>query len=109
LSWSNENAIEMLGTSDSHLDSYNDITIKNGTISINHQISRLLSSWENTTTFKYETAKKKWFLYTEHYTSYAFKDDADMEKDDMEKVTDELKTCKDFGVISLEDYTIYSK
>ena len=104
----NENVIEMLGTSDAHLDSFMETKIKNGYISIDHLIARLLRYWTNTTTFKFDETQENWFLYEEHFTSYAYKNDANLEKDEMETVEDVIKTVKDFGLISLDKYNFYT-
>lgn len=104
----NENVVEMLGTSDANLDSFIETKIKNGYISIDHLIARLMSSWKSTTTFKFDEAQGNWFLYEEHFTSYAYKEGANLEEDEMETVTDVVKTAKDFGVISLDKYDVYN-
>ena len=105
----NDNIVESLGTSDAHMDSFTGIKITNGYISVEHQIGRLLSSWGNTTTFKFDVTGENWFLYENHLTRYAFKENANLEEDEMETVDDIITTVKDFGIISLDKFDIYAE
>ena len=79
-------------------DPFDGITIKNGYFSVEHYGG---SSWRWTriVTFKYSPAEKKWFLH---------KDGGDyFHISESEKVETKVKTVRDFGKISFEEYDIY--
>lgn len=105
----NDNIVESLGTSDAHLDSFIGTRIKNGYIFVDHLIAKLQNSWENTTTFKFDEKQENWFLFEEHFKSYTYEENANVETEDMKTVDDILTSVEDFGIISLDKYDVYNK
>jgi hypothetical protein len=80
-------------------------TIKKGFFSIEHGIAGG-QHWEHVTTFKFDKAKNKWFLYKDHFISYKLNKSDDPDAEAMVKETDRLKTVKDFGIISFDTFNI---
>ncbi|MCB9230306.1 MAG: hypothetical protein H6581_01470 [Bacteroidia bacterium] len=76
-------------------DPYNGISIKNGYFSLEHYGG---SNWRWTRiiTFKFDPSQGEWFLHKDGGDSY--------HTGDPDKVTTEVKTSKDFGVVNFVDY-----
>ena len=58
------------------------------------------------TTFKFNKTKGNWFLYKDHFKSYKFNDDHNGNA--LVKERDKLETEKNFGIVSLDKFNIYS-
>ncbi len=78
-------------------DPYQDIAIKNGYFSVEHYGG---SSWRWTriVTYKYDEAKKGWFLHKDGGTSF--------HASEPDKAEDNVRTTKDFGVVKFADFDI---
>ncbi len=96
-----ENNNSVLGRDDGGIygDPFEGVTIKNGYFSIEHYGG---SSWRWTriVTFKYNKKKKNWFLYKDGGDSY--------HTSNPEKVSTDILTVKDFGVVPFEKYNIFA-
>jgi hypothetical protein len=76
-------------------DPYTGVTIKNGYFSVEHYGGSNWR-WTRVITFKYDEKKKKWFLSRDGGDSF--------HTSEPEKVETQIKTTKDFGVISFEEF-----
>ncbi len=96
-----ENNNSVLGYSDGGIygDPFSGVTIKNGYFSIEHYGG---SNWRWTriVTFKYDKEKKDWFLYKDGGDSY--------HTSNPNKITTDIATKKDFGVVPFNKYNIFN-
>ncbi len=96
-----ENNNSVLGYSDGGIygDPFSGVTIKKGYFSIEHYGG---SSWRWTriVTFKYNKKKKNWFLYKDGGDSY--------HTSNPNKITTDIATKKDFGVVPFSKYNIFN-
>ncbi|WP_428229005.1 hypothetical protein [Flavobacterium sp.] len=108
LSCKNENVAYCIDCGGVFGDPFNGITIKNGFFSIEHKIAGG-HHWEQIITFKFNKAKNNWYLYKDHFINYVFNASNDPNADALIADVDKLKTVKDFGEISFQNFNIYSK
>lgn len=95
----NENAVYYYKYDANFTESLVDIrTIKNGFI-IDHY-GGFARRWGRSTTFKYNSYRKKWVVFEDEYTTF---DATDADKILTEKTT----TAKDFGLLFFEKFNIY--
>jgi hypothetical protein len=102
----NDNAAYCIDCGGAFGDPFTGTTIKNGFFSIEHGIAGGLH-WEHVITFKYDKTKNKWFLYKDHFISYKLNDSDNPDAEALVKETDQLKTVKDFGMVSFDTFNIY--
>ena len=77
-------------------DPFMAVVIKNGYFSVEHY-GGAAHRWKIITTFKYSKAKKDWFLHKDSFGTY-------VDKEDLDEIKWNIKTVKDFGVVSFENY-----
>ena len=102
----NNNAVYCIDCGGAFGDPFTGTSIKKGFFSIEHGVAGG-QHWEQITTFKFDKAKNKWFLYKDHFISYKLNDSNDADAEALVKETDQLKTVKDFGIVSFETFNIY--
>ena len=102
----NDNAVECIDCGGIFGDPFVRTTIKNGYFSIEHGITGG-QHWEKITTFKFSRKKGSWFLYQDHFISYKFNDSKDPDAEALVKDIDEVKTVRDFGVVSFDRFDTY--
>jgi hypothetical protein len=108
LAYKNENAAYCIDCGGVFGDPFDGIAIKNGYFSIEHRISGG-HHWEQITTFKFNTSKNNWYLYKDHFINYVLNPSSDPNAQALIADVDELKTVKDFGEISFQQFNIYSE
>ena len=107
LAYRNDNAVYCIDCGGAFGDPFTGTTIKNGYFSIEHGISGG-QHWEQVTTFKFDKAKGVWFLYKDHFISYKLNESNNENAEALVKETDKLETAKNFGVVSFDNFNIYS-
>ncbi|TDW52200.1 hypothetical protein EV144_101888 [Flavobacterium sp. 270] len=108
LAFKNDNAVYCIDCGGVFGDPFTGISIKKGFFSIEHGISGG-HHWENISTFKYNKAKENWFLYKDHYLNYVLNSDTSDNAEALVVDVDKLKTVKDFGEISFQNFNIYNE
>jgi hypothetical protein len=100
LSYRNDNVVYDISSGGVFGDPYEGITIKNGYFSIEHYGG---SNWRWTKiiTFKYSKSDNNWYLHRDGGESY--------HTSKPEKAETKVKTTKDFGKVTFEDYNIYEE
>jgi hypothetical protein len=81
-------------------DPFEGVTIKKGNFSIEHYGGSNWR-WSKIVTFKYDKNKKDWFLYRDGEETYHTSKPS--------KVSREIQTIKDFGVVSFKKYNIFEE
>jgi hypothetical protein len=108
LAYKNNNAAYCIDCGGVFGDPFTGITIKNGYFSIEHGISGG-HHWEQIITFKFNKAKNNWYLYKDHFINYIMNPSSDPNDEALIADVDKLKTVKDFGEISFQQFNIYSE
>lgn len=108
LGYKNENATYCIDCGGVFGDPFIGITIKNGYFSIEHGISGG-HHWEEIFTFKFNKAKNNWYLYKDHFINYILNPSSDPNAEALIADVDKLKTVKDFGEVSFQNFNIYSE
>lgn len=108
LAYKNENAAYCIDCGGLFGDPFNAIVIKNGYFSVEHRISGG-HHWEHITTFKFNKTKNNWYLYKDHFINYILNPSTDPNAEALIANVDKLKTVKDFGEISFQQFNIYSE
>lgn len=108
LAYKNQNAAYCIDCGGVFGDPFSGISIKNGYFSIEHKIAGG-HHWEQIITFKFNKAKNNWYLYKDHFINYVLNTSNDPNADALIADVDKLKTVKDFGEISFQNFNIYSK
>lgn len=108
LIYRNDNAAYCIDCGGVFGDPFTGTTIKNGYFSIEHGIAGG-QHWEQVITFKYDRSKKNWFLYKNHYVSYKLNQSDDPDAEALVLDVDNMKTSKEFGIISFEKFNIYNE
>ncbi|WP_394772699.1 hypothetical protein [Flavobacterium sp.] len=108
LAYKNENAAYCIDCGGLFGDPFDAIAIKNGYFSIEHRISGG-HHWEHITTFKFNKAKNNWYLYKDHFINYILNPSSAPDAEALISNVDKLKTVKDFGEISFQQFNIYSE
>lgn len=101
LHFQNENAVYYYNYDLNFKEALSDISIKSGTFSIAHY-GGFATRWARTSSFKYNSKKKNWYLFKDEFSS--FRADA-AEGSEKENVL----TPKNFGNISFKDFNIYQE
>ena len=99
----NENAVYAFVPKLLSDDPFVGITIKKGYFSINYEVQGG-QHWNKVVTFKYNVAKKNWFLDKDHYQNYELNDSTDPDAEALVLNMDKLETPKNFGVISFNSF-----
>lgn len=107
LAFKNENAAYCIDCGGLFGDPFNAIVIKNGYFSVEHRISGG-HHWEHITTFKFNKTKNNWYLYKDHFINYILNPSTDPNAEALIANVDKLKTVKDFGEISFQQFNIYA-
>ncbi len=107
LAFTNNDAVYCIDCGGVFGDPFTGIAIKNGYFSIEHGISGG-HHWEEIMTFKFNKIKNNWFLYKDHYINYKLNPSSDPKAEALIADVDNLKTVKDFGVVSFQNFNIYS-
>ena len=81
-------------------DPYSDVIISDGDFTVDFYGGSAWR-WTKTITFKYSKSDLNWFLFEERNVSF--------HATEPENQTIDLKTTKDFGIISFEDFDIYKE
>jgi hypothetical protein len=84
-------------------DPYNDLKIKNGFFSVEHGVDEGPQHWSQVTTFRYNKQEGEWYLFKEGHQVY---DPIHEDGDTVEGQQAQVKTKKDFGVITFAKYKI---
>lgn len=92
-----------------HGDSFEGITIKNGFFSIEYFTVGGVDKWTKVTTFRYDFIKKNWFLHKDGMEFFKFNTSKKPNAEPVIKTGQKVLTTKDFGVVSLKDYSVYKK
>ncbi|MDR7370547.1 hypothetical protein [Flavobacterium aquidurense] len=107
LVFKNEDAVYCIDCGGVFGDPFTGIAIKNGYFSIEHGISGG-HHWEEIITFKFNKTKNNWYLYKDHYINYKLNPSSDPKAEALIPDVDRLKTVKDFGEVSFQNFNIYS-
>jgi len=96
----NDNAVYCIDCGGQMGDPFTGITIKKGFFSVEHYGG---SGWRWTRiiTFKYSPNDQKWYLYKDGGESY--------HASDPEKVSEKVKTSRDFGKVAFSSFDIYKE
>ncbi len=108
LAFRNDNAVYCIDCGGVFGDPFTGTAIKNGYFSIEHGIAGG-QHWEQVITFKYDKSKSNWYLYKDHFVSYKMNDSNDENAEALVKDVDKMKTEKDFGKISFDNFNIYNE
>ena len=108
LGYRNDNAIQCIDCGGISGDPFTGTTIKNGYFSLEHGVSGG-EHWEQVTTFKYDKRKRNWFLYKDHFISYKMNYSNDADAEALVVDVDKMKTVKDFGIVTFEEFDNYKK
>lgn len=108
LAYKNINAVYCIDCGGVFGDPFSGISIKNGYFSIEHKIAGG-HHWEQIITFKFNKTKNNWYLYKDHFINYVLNTSNDPNAEALIADVDKLKTVKDFGEISFQNFNIYSK
>ena len=96
----NENAVLCVSCGGILGDPFQGVTIKDGYFSVEHYGGSAWR-WTRIVTFKYDSKDKKWYLHKDGGDSY--------HNAEPDKITSEVKTVKDFGIVPFENYDIYQE
>lgn len=96
----NDNAVYCVDCGGQMGDPFTGVTIKNGYFSVEHYGG---SGWRWTRiiTFKYSPNDQNWYLYKDGRESF--------HASDPEKVSEKIKTSKEFGKVSFSNFDIYKE
>lgn len=108
LAYKNQNVADCIDCGGVFGDPFSGISIKNGYFSIEHKIAGG-HHWEQIITFKFNKTKNNWYLYKDHFINYVLNTSNDPNAEALIADVDKLKTVKDFGEISFQNFNIYSK
>jgi len=108
LAYKNQNVADCIDCGGVFGDPFSGISIKNGYFSIEHKIAGG-HHWEQIITFKFNKTKNNWYLYKDHFINYVLNKSNDPNAEALIADVDKLKTVKDFGEISFQNFNIYSK
>lgn len=108
LAYKNQNVADCIDCGGVFGDPFSGISIKNGYFSIEHKIAGG-HHWEQIITFKFNKTKNNWYLYKDHFINYVLDTSNDPNAEALIADVDKLKTVKDFGEISFQNFNIYSK
>lgn len=108
LAYKNQNVADCKDCGGVFGDPFSGISIKNGYFSIEHKIAGG-HHWEQIITFKFNKTKNNWYLYKDHFINYVLNTSNDPNAEALIADVDKLKTVKDFGEISFQNFNIYSK
>lgn len=108
LAYKNQNVADCIDCGGVFGDPFSGISIKNGYFSIEHKIAGG-HHWEQIITFKFNKTKNNWYLYKDHFINYVLNTSNDPNSEALIADVDKLKTVKDFGEISFQNFNIYSK
>lgn len=108
LAYKNQNVADCIDCGGVFGDPFSGISIKNGYFSIEHKIAGG-HHWEQIITFKFNKTKNNWYLYKDHFINYILNTSNDPNAEALIADVDKLKTVKDFGEISFQNFNIYSK
>jgi hypothetical protein len=97
----NDNVIYFYGYDLNFKDAFVDLIIKPGQFSVDHY-GGFAQRWGRTTTFKYNTADKTFYLAKDEFSTF---DATDEKKTTKEKI----HTEKDFGKVTVDKFDIYKK
>jgi len=95
----NENIVYRADSGGARGDPFYGVVIKNGYFSVSHE-GGSRERWSVLTTFKYNAKKRNWFLHKESGTTFDTRTSSGI----VEEIENYVKTVKDFGVISFEEY-----
>lgn len=108
LAYKNQNVADCIDCGGVFGDPFSGISIKNGYFSIEHKIAGG-HHWEQIITFKFNKTNNNWYLYKDHFINYVLNTSNDPNAEALIADVDKLKTVKDFGEISFQNFNIYSK
>lgn len=87
-------------------DPFGGITIKDGALLLEHWIAGGPQHWNHTCTFKFDIASQRWLLSRFHFTNQKLNESDDPDAEALVVDTDLVKTQKDFGLISLDTFSM---